>query len=204
MTHVHDSGRRSGSASTASPVQLLEAEPENWADLGRRLQTAFTLSAQAATGTPTEEPIPSDGDIRASFRAENAEVLHVVATGVRIGGAVVSVDAPARRGSLDFFFLDPDQQGAGQGLAAWRAVERRYPDVELWETMTPYFETRNIHFYVNKCGFQIVEFFHSGHPDPHSPHRSSSAPGDDVDRNSRDSDDDLMFRFEKRIAPRTS
>ncbi|ADD42351.1 hypothetical protein Snas_2674 [Stackebrandtia nassauensis DSM 44728] len=26
---------------------------------------------------------------------------------------------------------------------------------------------RNIHFYVNKCGFHIVEFFNEHHPDPH-------------------------------------
>jgi len=37
----------------------------------------------------------------------------------------------------------------------------------VWETCTPYFEERNIHFYVNKCGFHIVEFFNRKHPDPH-------------------------------------
>lgn len=34
-------------------------------------------------------------------------------------------------------------------------------------THTPYFETRNIHFYVNKCEFKIVEFFNTRHPDKH-------------------------------------
>ena len=38
-----------------------------------------------------------------------------------------------------------------------------------WETITPYFEKRNVHFYVNKCGFHIVEFFNEHHPDPHDP-----------------------------------
>lgn len=28
-----------------------------------------------------------------------------------------------------------------------------------WETCTPYFKKRNIHFYVNKCGFQIDQFW---------------------------------------------
>lgn len=28
---------------------------------------------------------------------------------------------------------------------------------------------RNIHFYVNRCGFHIVEFFNSHHPDPNDP-----------------------------------
>ena len=30
-------------------------------------------------------------------------------------------------------------------------------------------ETRSIHFYVNRCGFHIVEFFNSCHPDPNNP-----------------------------------
>lgn len=34
-----------------------------------------------------------------------------------------------------------------------------YPDTKVWETCTPYFEKRNIHFYVNKCGFHIDEFW---------------------------------------------
>ena len=44
------------------------------------------------------------------------------------------------------------------GYAAWCAVEQLNPEVKVWETCTPYFEKRNIHFYVNKCGFHIVEF----------------------------------------------
>lgn len=33
------------------------------------------------------------------------------------------------------------------------------PDIRIWETFTPYFETRNIHFYIYKFGFHIVEFY---------------------------------------------
>ena len=40
------------------------------------------------------------------------------------------------------------------------------PETVVWELITPYFEKRNIHFYVNKCGFQIVEFFCKHHKDP--------------------------------------
>ena len=40
------------------------------------------------------------------------------------------------------------------------------------------------HFYVNRCGFHIVEFFNSHHPDPHEPVGA-------------DDDFDGMFRFEK-------
>ncbi|MBR6870791.1 MAG: hypothetical protein IKM91_04130, partial [Candidatus Methanomethylophilaceae archaeon] len=55
-----------------------------------------------------------------------------------------------------------------------------YPQVRVWETCTPYFEKRNIHFYVNRCGFHITAFFHGRHRDPNSP-----------------DDEDEMFHFEK-------
>jgi catechol 2,3-dioxygenase-like lactoylglutathione lyase family enzyme len=48
----------------------------------------------------------------------------------------------------------------------------------------PYFEKRNIHFYVNVCGFRIVEFFNERHPDPH-------------DAGTEDRAGDEMFRFIK-------
>ena len=53
-----------------------------------------------------------------------------------------------------------------------------------------YFEKRNIHFYVNRCGFHIVEFFNSHHPDPNDPDR-----GEEMDEQFPEG----MFRFEKRI-----
>lgn len=43
--------------------------------------------------------------------------------------------------------------------AAWKEAERLHPEIKTWETVTPYFEQRNIHFYVNKLGFHIVEFY---------------------------------------------
>lgn len=46
----------------------------------------------------------------------------------------------------------------------WNEIETLYPDTKIWETYTPYFEKRNIHFYVNKCGFRVVEFFNPRHP----------------------------------------
>ena len=51
----------------------------------------------------------------------------------------------------------------------------------MWETVTPYFEKRNIHFYVNRCGFQIVEFYNSHHPDPNELEEDDEAALDDMD-----------------------
>ena len=108
-----------------------------------------------------------------------------------VGGLVVSIDEKTQHNSLELLFVDPQSHSKGIGLAAWREVERLYPDTAVWETCTPYFETRNIHFYINKCGFHAVEFFNRFHPDPHDP-----ATGD---VNNYDDGDgfDGMFRFEK-------
>ncbi len=57
----------------------------------------------------------------------------------------------------------------------------------IWQTHTPYFEKRNIHFYLNKCGFTIVEFFNPFHPDPHQPDRTDLP------------SEGEMFRFEKQM-----
>ena len=65
-----------------------------------------------------------------------------------------------------------------------------HPEVKVWSTVTPYFEKRNIHFYVNRCGFHIVEFLNSHHPDPNDPDRT-----EELDEQFPDG----MFRFEKRM-----
>ncbi|MBO4997461.1 MAG: hypothetical protein J6D02_05630 [Lachnospira sp.] len=31
----------------------------------------------------------------------------------------------------------------------WCGIKKMFPKVTVWETCAPYFETRNIHFYVN-------------------------------------------------------
>lgn len=92
-----------------------------------------------------------------------------------------------RGNSLDFFYVRADELGRGIGREAWAAIGAAYPGTQVWTTHTPYFEKRNIHFYVNVCGFHIVEYHHTGHPDPHHPNEPDM-PGDDG-----------MFRFEKRM-----
>ena len=113
--------------------------------------------------------------------------------GKTVGGLVVVIDEKTKRNHLDLLFVDPDIHSKGIGLAAWREVERLYPDTAVWETCTPYFETRNIHFYINKCGFHAVEFFNRFHPDSHDP-----ATGD-VNNYDDGEGYDGMFRFEKKM-----
>ncbi len=87
--------------------------------------------------------------------------------GRTVGGVVIKADG--EHGDLDLLFVSPEAHSKGIGHAAWCAVERLHPEVKVWETVTPYFARRNIHFYVNRCGFHIVEFFNRHHPDPDDP-----------------------------------
>ena len=41
--------------------------------------------------------------------------------------------------------------------------------VSRWETVTPTFEKRNIHFYVNKLGFHIVAYYNEHFLEPEMP-----------------------------------
>lgn len=63
-------------------------------------------------------------------------------------------------------------------------------ETKIWETHTPYYDKRNIHFYVNRCGFKIVEFFNPKHKDPHQKGESA---GNIPEENN------YFFRFEKEM-----
>ena len=156
----------------------------------RALQDAFAAGIAAAFGAAPDEPIPAHEDIGDSVGKPNAVACHCVVRGERAGGAVLLIDELTHRNSLDFFFVAPAMHGRGIGQRAWVEIEKTYPGTQVWETHTPYFDKRNIHFYVNKCGFKIVEFYNPHHPDIHHP--AIGVPhGDDAD--------ECMFRFEKQI-----
>ena len=106
----------------------------------------------------------------------------------KVGGAVIRIDG--NRGDLDLLFTSPEVHSKGIGYAAWCEIERLHPDVEVWETVTPYFETRNIHFYVNRCGFHIVEYYNRYHKAPNEHEESGECMQDSMDG---------MLRFEKRM-----
>lgn len=108
---------------------------------------------------------------------DSGEAYRILDDGKVVGGVVVRIEGD--RGNLDLLFVSPKCHSKGVGYGAWCQIEKMFPQVKIWETVTPYFEKRNIHFYVNRCGFKIVEFFNSHHKDPNDDEASE------------------MFRFEK-------
>ena len=143
-------------------------------------QEAFRYGAMEEFGLRDdhfEEPgeIISRSTIEESI--DNGEAYRIVSDGRNVGGVIVSVSGD--RGDLQILFVSPKEHSRGIGYEAWCTIEKMYPRVRVWTTCTPYFEKRNIHFYVNRCGFHITEFFNGHHPDP------------------KDPNDGEMFHFEK-------
>ena len=138
-----------------------------------------------------DEEIISRGTIEQSIDEPTAETYRIVCDGEKVGGLVIRIDREQNKGHLELLFVSPKSHSRGIGYAAWCQVERIHPEIRIWETVTPYFEKRNIHFYVNRCGFHIVEFFNSHHPDPHDP--------DPAPESSHEDSSHGMFRFEKVI-----
>ncbi|MCW1404414.1 hypothetical protein OKA06_19760 [Novosphingobium sp. MW5] len=115
----------------------------------RDLQEAFAIAAVEAFGPLRDGPIPSDADVSASFTAPGAVVHRILLNGQWVGGAVVSIDEESNHNSLDLFYVQAGDIGRGIGRRAWSAIEALYPQTQVWTTVTPCFERRNIHFYVN-------------------------------------------------------
>ena len=121
--------------------------------------------------------------------APDHETYRIIHDGKKVGGVILKIDKQTHHNELEILFVLPEEHTKGIGYGAWQAVEALHPETEVWETCTPYFEKRNIHFYVNKCGFQIdqfwCEYFQPTHP-----------MADDEDHDP-DEGPDEMFRFVK-------
>ncbi len=169
---------------SAAHVTLAPARPGDLPRFKAELQAAFAIAAEEAFG-PSSEPIPSDEDLEKTFAADNIVIHRIMADDEWVGGAVLQIDPDTQHNALDLFYIRTDQIGRGLGKRAWQAIEAQYPQTKVWETHTPYFEKRNIHFYVNSCGFKIVTYYHEGHQDPNGPDLDAM-PGDGG-----------MFKFEK-------
>ena len=155
-------------------------------------QRAFKYGAQTMFGMRDDrmeegEEVISRKTIERSMNGEHAETYRIVCDGNVVGGLILQIDRQHAKGELEILFVNPEAHSKGIGQAAWKAVEAMHPEIRVWETITPYFEKRNIHFYVNRLGFHIVEFWNKYQHGPAVP--------EDVEENW--SEDDEMFLFRK-------
>ena len=145
--------------------------PMEQADIGvfkKDIQEAFQKGFEEVYGK-TEGTVLPEKDIDHSLNTSGSIAYKAVVNGAMIGGAVVVIDEKTQHNHLDLLYVKYGTQAKGMGYAIWSAIEKRHPETKIWETCTPYFEKRNIHFYVNKCGFHIVEFLNEHNPAPDVP-----------------------------------
>ncbi len=129
------------------------------------MQAAFQKGAVEEFGEMNEEILP-ESHIDRSLMANGARAYEAVLDGNVVGGAIVIIDDKKQHNHLDFLYVKVGEQSRGVGHKIWESIEQLHPETKIWETCTPYFQKRNIHFYVNCCGFHIVEFFNKYHKDP--------------------------------------
>lgn len=126
------------------------------------IQEAFQKGFEDAFGK-TEGTVLPEKYIDKSLNAKGAIAYKAVIDGEFVGGAIVVIDETTQHNHLDLLYVKYGTQTKGVGFEIWKQIERRFPKTKEWETCTPCFEKRNIHFYVNKCGFHIVEYVHKKH-----------------------------------------
>ncbi|MDY0163839.1 MATE family efflux transporter [Desulfobotulus sp.] len=164
--------------------KLLPVSQEDLRDYKKDMQEAFQKGAAAEFSDLDEEILPEE-DIDRSLNIKGAIAYKAIIDGEMVGGAMVVIDEEAQCNHLNFLYVKYGTQSRGVGQTIWKELEKLHPDTKVWETVTPYFEKRNIHFYVNRCGFHIVEFFNPQHKDYHTPENMLGG--------------DYFFRFEKQM-----
>ncbi len=154
-------------------------------------QEAFKFGAVEEFGA-RDEHFTDDGEIISRETIETCiddpenETYRILYNDKPVGGVILKIDKVTHHNHLEILFTSPREHSRGIGYGAWLAVEALHPETEVWETCTPYFEKRNIHFYINKCGFSAVEFFCEYNVDPNAPSEDTEGP-------------DEMFRFIKKM-----
>ena len=153
------------------------------------IQEAFQNSYVSEFGQFEKTILPTD-EIEKSFNTKGSEAYIAEINGERVGGTIIIINDKTGYNSLDLLYVKTGVQNTGNGLKIWKAIEELHPETRIWETHTPYYDKRNIHFYVNRCGFKIVEFFNPKHKDS----RQISETAGNIPK-----ENNYFFRFEKEM-----
>ena len=132
------------------------------------MQEAFQKGFEDVYG-PNEGTVLPEKDIAQSLNTAGSIAYKAIVDNEMVGGAVVVIKEETQHNDLHLLYVKYGIQTKGIGKMIWDEIERLHPETVVWETCTPCFEKRNIHFYVNKCGFHIVKYINEKNPDPNTP-----------------------------------
>ncbi len=145
-------------------MKLVELRKEDISQFKKYMQEAFQYGYEFVYGK-SEQLILQEIDIDSNLKNKDSYAYEMLDNDEIIGGVIITIDKKTNHNHLDFLFVKVGFQSKGIGQTIWNQIEKMYQNTKVWETCTPYFDKRNIHFYVNKLGFHIVEYFNEKHPD---------------------------------------
>jgi len=139
-----------------SEITIVPMTADNFNEAKNMMERSFAT---------TMEDLPKNGDaddhaqelpsIDGIFEKPEETPLCFYMDGKMVGGAVLIINGD-NSNILTLLFIDSKCLDKGIGYQAWLEIEKRYPQTKTWTTETPPCLMRNIHFYVDKCGFHII------------------------------------------------
>lgn len=145
-------------------IKLSLIENEDLKKFKLDMQEAFQKGYEDEFGRTCFQILP-EKDINESLETNNSYAYKAEVDGNLVGGAIIVVDKKLKRAHLDFLYVKCDYQNQGIGKKIWHKLELMHLEVKVWETTITYFDKRNIHFYVNICGFNIYSYLHDEEDD---------------------------------------
>ena len=121
------------------------------------MKRAFDKDSQIAFGCDGGPEGYDDGSFLRKWGIENGGFARkILMDGETVGAYILFFSPDGKEGFLGTIFVEPGKHEQGIGTKTWADIEKEHPEVEVWRTETPGFSRRNHAFYVNKCGFSIV------------------------------------------------
>ena len=134
--------------------------------LKQMLDSSFASTKADCPEYEKDMPVPNGDELMDSIK-KGLDVIKLYYQGELVGGAVLDIHTETQRNTVELLFISAVCKGKGVGTLAWQTIEKEYPETIVWELGTPYFLKRNIHFYVNKCGFAVSKYYCKWNPTEH-------------------------------------
>lgn len=120
------------------------------------LKAAFKKNNEMYSGL-SEDGIP-EYIIDKALAEDGAVTYKAILDNEIVGGILLIVDKVNEHIRVVFFYVKNGFQNKGIGYEFLEKVEKLYPEIKLWSLYVPWCYRRNLHFYINKCGFSAVRY----------------------------------------------
>ena len=116
-------------------IRLLPLREADTIAFKEEMQEAFQHGFEAYNKDDEETnqwQVLPDKDFYQSLEAESAEAYEAIDTdGLRVGGAIIAIDAAKHHGELSFLYVKVGVQSKGIGQAIWKTIEALHPETEV-------------------------------------------------------------------------